>query len=72
MYEAALARGVLAAINEVELMTVFGGYEQLQNAPHTAVVRAMLVLTGRLEAEQERAEEARAAAASASVSSAYR
>lgn len=68
----AVDRGVLAAINEVELYTVFGGYEQFLAAPRAKVARATLVLMGKMEADQERAEEIRRNSTSSAPSSAYR
>lgn len=57
-------RGVVAAINEVQLMEVYGGYEQLMNAPAAHVARTRLVLLGRSEYEREEYAESKAASAS--------
>ncbi len=55
----ALARGVVEAVNEVELWQVFGGYSEYLAAPAAKVRLATLVLRGRLEAQEELAEEQR-------------
>ena len=52
-----MRRGVIATINEIELMAAFGGYLHLQAAPKEMVLRVTLALQGKGEAAAEQARE---------------
>lgn len=53
---------MVAAVNEFELMQLFGGYQELLAAPATVVARSLLVLEGRGNADEERARRAKSEA----------